>query len=173
MKACIWMNLLLWLGVIVAVLSTAQAEDTAAGKLSARDPKIYFGGLYSTLTRLRVSLTTTGTRFFTCITSINNALTCTGRRRRRNIIPAVNFATGSSELQAPAMPMVHSSMSGAPEAGVKTNSEVRDPKGLFLTIFTTSTSTVTLGTYFSDTGTTVSVSFGCFDPSFSFPPFCG
>ena len=67
---------------------------------------------------------------------------------------------------------VHSSLHSEAEAGVLTNSEVRDPKAFFLTIFTTTTSSVTLGTFFSDTGTTVSLSVACYDPSFSFPPNC-
>ena len=67
---------------------------------------------------------------------------------------------------------VYSSLQPQAEAGVHTDSEVRDPKALFLTIFTTTTSSLTLGVFFTDTGTTVSLSVACFDPSFSFPPAC-
>ena len=53
---------------------------------SQREGKLFFGGLYSTVTRLSISLTTTGTRYLTCISAIDNIPSCSGRRRKRNII---------------------------------------------------------------------------------------
>jgi len=127
-------------------------------------PKERFVALYRTATYITVS-TSTVERFYSCITT-SSAAACTGRRRRKRKLDIA--AKVVPEVAAERMDQLQGSLSEpAPEATGTAEGK------LGFTVWTTSTSSLTLFTTSLNSATTVIVTYLCTHANQSIVPACG
>ncbi|XP_018021956.1 uncharacterized protein LOC108678121 [Hyalella azteca] len=135
--------------------SEAALNVTLSGKDFEEDrEERFFLQTYQTITNTNVVLTTS-TAFVSCVAAMNSAVDCTGRKRRKRSFVKKQTADSSSE----AIELDSSSIAGSDGTVDVTDG---NPRGrAAFTIWTAVATTTTITTIFTDSSTTVSLSYFC------------
>jgi len=137
-----------------ATFAELQEEKSEPGQLRL------FGG---TTTATRYS-TLTSTIFYSCVSSLKVTSACTGRKRR-NVARMVDLEALDAGVEGD----LSSSQVEPSEIAVRAEDEAKEAK-LFVTLTTFSTMTTT--EYYTNTATTVSISYACRPVNEALPAGC-
>ncbi|KAK7076180.1 hypothetical protein SK128_016679 [Halocaridina rubra] len=155
--------------VAIALLAYTHAAENEKSKLKENSPtpldpreKFLFGS-FSTTTYTQV-VASTSTVFFSCLSGTATGTVCQGRGARRN-----------KKLKRPDITVVESEVKEDIESSitddvVNQQDMVRNSK-LGFTIWTTSRTTTSVTVFFTNTSTTLRLSYYCFAGGIQFPQF--
>ncbi|XP_042870889.1 uncharacterized protein LOC122252440 [Penaeus japonicus] len=142
--------------VVAALAPTSHSEETPQDKDAGR----FFFGNYQTST-LTVVQASTSTVFLSCLSTINTAATCSGKRKKRTI--ATNKDNDIKDMAD-----IQLDSSANSEVRVE-RSEPSENQKLGFTIWTTAKTTTTVTILSTNTATTIRLSYGCSAGAVSLP----
>ncbi|KAK7076182.1 hypothetical protein SK128_016681 [Halocaridina rubra] len=149
-----------------AVGVSSRESETANSTSSVARDKFLFGS-FST-TRYTQVVASTSTVFFSCLSGTSGGAVCMGRNTKRKKRMLQNDMTiGDS----PNVPEVESSQATSPEKTDLAPVESTNNSKLAFTIWTTSRTTTQVTVFFTNTSTTIRLSYYCFAGGIQFPQF--
>ncbi|XP_071525998.1 uncharacterized protein [Panulirus ornatus] len=161
--------LLLLAATMVVTISSAQEGGGVADTIEearVHDKGRFFVGSYQTTTHT-VVVASTSTVFFSCLSGSANTL-CTGRRRKRTI--SVPIEQDAASIEGDSSLALDSSSEG--DEDLPTDSPLDDDdhsgKSAFI-VWTTTSTTTSVTVFYTNTSTTVRLSYLCLAAGVSLP----